>query len=406
MENILETGVHSGRKTPNSAPSNPDWMLMSSGSPQGTNSGAAVTFADLWRRYRLPLLLIVIVTALHYNTAMHIHAAHGIYRRLYYFPIILAAFRGGTRGGLGAALLVVALYAPHAAGLIGFDPAHPVEKTLEMILYLAIGLLTGRLTSRINTARDREARTAADLREALDEKMRMENELVRSTRLAAVGRLSAGLAHEIRNPLASIKGSVEVLSDDYPADHPKARMLQILLTEAQRLNRVLTRFLAFARSEPGHRQAVDLAAEARAVAELAAHEAGTARVMVAETPPGFEAAWANREQIRQVLLNLVLNASSAAGPGGEVVIEFAAAAQGPACIVRDDGPGFTAEAIEQFGTPFYSTREGGTGLGLATSLRIVEDLGGTLGVDAEWGGGARVILVLPRARPGSEVRDG
>jgi two-component system, NtrC family, sensor histidine kinase HydH len=367
------------------------------------NTGTTGTLAAVvafWRQYRTPLLLVALVTMLHYNTAIHIHAAHGIYRRLYYFPIILAAFRGGTRGGLGASVLVIALYIPHAMGLIGFDPANPVEKTLEMVLYVAVGLLSGILVSRINAARDGLAKTATDLQVALDEKTAMEDELVRSTRLAAVGRLSAGLAHEIRNPLASIKGSAEVISDDYPADHPKGRMLTILLEEANRLNQVLTRFLTFARTEPGRAHQVDLVEEVRAVVELTVHQEGAAALAVADPPAGFGPVLANQEQLRQVLLNLVLNASAAAGPDGAVTIEFAFVDRRPACLIQDNGPGFTTEAIAQFGSPFFSTREGGTGLGLATSLRIVEDFGGTLSVDPDYNSGARVILTLPPA-PGN-----
>lgn len=348
-----------------------------------------------WHQYRTPLLLIAVVTMLHYNTAIHIHAAHGIYRRLYYFPIILAAFRGGKTGGLGAALLVIGLYIPHALGMIGFDPANPVEKTLEMILYLAVGLLSGILVSRINAARDGMARTAEDLQAALDEKTTMEAELVRSTRLAAVGRLSAGLAHEIRNPLASIKGSAEVLADDYPIEHPKSRMLAILLEEANRLNQVLTRFLNFARTEPGRVQAMDLVAEVQEVAELTTHQEDAAGISVANPPSDFGPVLGNREQIRQVLVNLVLNASAAAGPTGRVEIAFQKADNCLACLIQDNGPGFTPEALAHFGTPFFSTREGGTGLGLATSLRIIEDLGGTLAVDPEFKDGARLILTLP-----------
>ena len=108
---------------------------------------------SLLRDYALVGAMVLLVSLMHYNTAMHIHEAHGIYRRLYYFPIIIAGFRGGARGGLLAALAVCALYIPHAFGFIGFDPAHPVEKTLEMVLYVAVGLLTGVLTGRINLAR-------------------------------------------------------------------------------------------------------------------------------------------------------------------------------------------------------------------------------------------------------------
>jgi len=353
----------------------------------------------LLRRYWVVLLMVSIVTLLHYNTAIHIHALHGIYRRLYYFPIIVAAFKGGTRGGLAASLLVCALYIPHAFGMIGFDPAPTVEKILEMLLYLAVGLLSGILVTRINAARDRLGRTAADLQLALDEKTAMEDELVRSARLAAVGRLSAGLAHEIRNPLASIKGSAEVLTDDFPEDHPKGRLLSILLEEANRLNDVLTRFLAFARSEPGERVPFDLGDEIRAVAELIRHRADAPAVELAIPDRGACLVLGNREQIRQVLLNLALNGAAAAGPSGTLTVELSSAGGRCVCRVLDTGPGFTADAVANFGNPFFSTRPGGTGLGLATSLRIVEDLGGTLAVEDSDEPGGRVVMTLPEPDP-------
>jgi len=359
--------------------------------PETASSGGIQTFL---KRYWLVITMITVISLLHYNTHWHIHALHGIYRRLYYFPIILAAFRGGPAGGVGAALLVIALYVPHAFGVIGFDPGTTVEKILEMLLYLLVGLLTGTLVARINAARDRQRRTAEDLRVTLDQKTAMEDELVRSARMAAVGRLSAGLAHEIRNPLASIKGSAEVLADDFPADHPKGRMFSILQEETGRLNQVLSQYLAFARSEPGEVAPFDLEQECRAVAQLMEHrpEPMTATVTSAG---GVPATSGNREQVRQVLLNLALNAAAAGGADKEVRFEIEAGDGEVRCGVFDAGPGFTADALANFGTPFFSTKADGTGLGLATSLRIIEDLGGTLVPDSAYTQGGCVRLTLP-----------
>ena len=365
--------------------------------PPHVDDTSGGVFLSFLRRYWLAILMIAVISLLHYNTHWHIHALHGIYRRLYYFPIILAAFRGGSRGGVLAALLVIALYVPHAFGYIGFDPGTTVEKILEMLLYLLVGLLTGTLVSRINAARDRLKRTAEDLQVTLDEKTVMEAEMVRWARMAAVGRLSAGLAHEIRNPLASIKGSAEVLADDFPADHPKTRMFTILQEETGRLNQVLTKFLDFARSEPGDIAPFDLPAECRAVMELMEHDPASVPVTI-ESPPGLGAALGDPQQIRQVLLNLVLNAAAAAGPSGSVNIMLESGPGRIICRVRDSGPGFSAEAMDNFGTPFYSTKSEGTGLGLATSLRIVEDLGGSLAVDTTFAVGGCVILTLPVAK--------
>lgn len=344
-----------------------------------------------WRRYEKPgtiALLIVAVSLLHYSTAIHIHEAHGIYRRLYYFPILLAAFRYGRRGGLLAALATCVFYTPHAAGLIGFDPAFALEKTLEMVLYFAVGLVSGVLV-------DREHATQRQLRRTLADRDRMASQLLRTERLAAVGRLSAGLAHEIRNPLASIHGAAEVLGDDFPAGHPKSRLAGILRDESRRLNEVLTRFLTFARGAPAVAAPLDLAAEARAVVDLARQQPGAATLTVVATGP-VPRALGNREQVRQVLLNLTLNALAAAGPSGRIELGLDADDDTVRCRVRDDGPGFSDEAAANFGTPFFSTTAGGTGLGLATSLRLIEDLGGTLTLDRTVTGGC-VELRLPRA---------
>lgn len=346
----------------------------------------------LWRRFEKPgtiIVMIVGVSLLHYSTAMHIHEAHGIYRRLYYFPILLAAFRYGARGGLVAALATCAFYAPHAFGLIGFDPAFALEKSLEMALYFAVGLVSGVLV-------DREHATQRRLRRTLEDRDRMASQLVRSERLAAVGRLSAGLAHEIRNPLASIHGAAEVLGDDFPAGHPKARLIGIMREESRRLNDVLTRFLTFARGAPATPAPFDLLAEARAVAELAASRPGSGVTVTAGGEAGLPRAAGNSEQVRQVLLNLALNAMAAAGPGGRVELRVDRDGGWARCRVRDSGPGFSDEAAANFGTPFYSTTAGGTGLGLATSLRLIEDLGGTLALDRAVDGGC-VELRLPLA---------
>jgi signal transduction histidine kinase len=348
----------------------------------------------LARRYWLVALLVMIVTALHYVTAVHWHAAHGIYRRLYYFPIILAAFRGGWPAGLTTSLVVGALYLPHALGEVGHDPGSPLEKGLEMALYVAVGLVCGVLVTR-------QQRILRRLAETLAEKHRMETQLLRQARLAAVGRLSAGLAHEIRNPLASLKGAAEILADDRAPDDPRARMLGIIRTEAARLNDVLTRFLDFARPADREPRRCDLAAEARNVVELMRHRRGAADILGPSPQDPPAELLGDREQLRQLLVNLILNGVEAAGEGGRVEVAVSADGDRVRCVVADDGPGFDPDALRQLGTPFFTTKPEGTGLGLAASVRIAEDHGGALTVDESAARGARVVVDLPRAgRPG------
>ncbi len=341
------------------------------------------------KKYGLILFLLAAITFLHYSHESHIHELHGVYKLFFFLPIILGGFRGGKIGGLMVSTAVAAAFYPHAFVSECSSCGSTGDKAIELALYFGVGLLTGTLSDHLMNARNQ-------LQHTLDEKSAMEAELLRSTRMAAVGRLSAGLAHEIRNPLASIQGSAEVLADDFAPDHPKGRMMAILQEEAKRLNSVLTRFLEFARSEPGDRRPFDLKNEVDAVAEMIGHHPDYSAVTCGVSgTTGKCLAFANQEQIRQVLLNLALNGAAAAGAGGKVDLRVSTDGNICSCEVSDSGPGFTAEARENFGTPFFSTKSQGTGLGLATSLKIVQDQGGTLAPGGSGTEGGLVFMVLP-----------
>ncbi len=177
-------------------------------------------------------------------------------------------------------------------------------------------------------------------------------------------------------------------------------MMAILQEETKRLNSVLTRFLEFARSEPGERRAFDLKTEAEAVTEMIRHHPDFADVSCEVSgTDGPCLAVGNQEQIRQVLLNLALNGAAAAGEGGKINLHLTVTGASCTCEVHDSGPGFTAEARDNFGTPFFSTKSQGTGLGLATSLKIVQDQGGTLepGGPEAVGGLVVMDLTIPNA---------
>ncbi|MBU0742522.1 sensor histidine kinase [bacterium] len=347
-------------------------------------------------RYTYVVVLVAIVTLLHYSTTMHLHAAHGIYRRLYYFPIILAAFRGGWPAGLITSLAACVIYVPHAFGRVGYDPGPALEKGLEMILYVSVGLVCGILVSRESRTLRTLARTAHRLEATLDEKSLMEGQLIRQARLASVGRLSAGLAHEIRNPLASIKAAAEIVADDTHRGDPQGWLLDIIKAETQRLNDVLTRFLAYARPTARNDVLIDLDAEVAEVVGLLRHPHGEVKIIHFT---GVSPDWTlhgDREQIRQLLFNLIVNAIEAAGAGGTVSVSLAADERRLRCAVEDDGLGFSVDSLRNFGTPFYTTKTDGTGLGLAISHRIVEDHGGSIEVDESFRAGARIVIAFPR----------
>lgn len=365
-------------------------------------------FAALW-------VPIAVVTAAHYLTGERLHWLHDIWRRLYYLPIILGAFSFGLRGSTWAAVVVAVVYAPHAFTTFStVDPAHGIEKTLEMILYLVVGVVTGALADRERRARARSDASAAGLREAMDQMRLMEQEVVRAGRLSALGEMTAGLAHEIRNPLGSMKGTAQILGDEIAEGSPRRRMLELHVAEIDRLGAILDRFLSFARPQPLELADVDLQGVLADVQGLvAAHARASAVDLVVRGGPAV-AVRGDREKLEQVVLNLVLNAVHAvalpAGSEGttgrgrvELAVTEGVRSGRPFAIIEvtDDGPGVSPDLRERIFNPFFSTRPEGTGLGLSISARIVEEHAGLIEVDDAPAGGARFRVLLPPARAGS-----
>jgi two-component system sensor histidine kinase PilS (NtrC family) len=231
----------------------------------------------------------------------------------------------------------------------------------------------------------------------------MEERVARSERLADLGRLAAGLAHELRNPLASMMGSVELLEDSPALGPQDRRLLEIVQREGARLADLVTGFLAYARPAPPRREPVDLGAlAAQTIDALELDPAANGVRLGRELEPA--PAVGDPHQLRQVLWNLLVNAAQAAravaGGSGQVRVRTAPAPGGGATlVVEDDGPGIAAEDRDRLFTPFFTTKPDGTGLGLATVHRVVEAHGGAVQVESAPGAGARFTVRLPPPAP-------
>ena len=221
----------------------------------------------------------------------------------------------------------------------------------------------------------------------------MEARMRAADRLASLGRMAANIAHEIRNPLASLSGAVEVLAAG-PPDETRERLGQIVLKETERLNVIIREFLEYARPAPLSRSEVNVAEILDEVLVLLEHRAtpGTLK-MIREFPPTLT--WSvDRQQFRQVVWNLCLNALQAMPDGGELRVSAAA---GGRLVVRvaDTGEGIPADDLGHIFEPFFSTKSDGTGLGLALVHRIVQDHGGDIDVQSRPGVGSAFTVSLP-----------
>jgi len=229
----------------------------------------------------------------------------------------------------------------------------------------------------------------------------MEETVRRSERLADLGRVAAGLAHELRNPLASMAGSVELLHASEGLRSEDQRLMAIVLKEAARLELLVARFLEYSRPVPPRRADVDLAALLGEVADVFSHDPAAARVRI-ERSLQPAPVLGDPDQLRQVAWNLLVNAGQALQGGGGGTIWLAAAPApggGARMVVEDDGPGIAPSNRERLFTPFFTTKAGGTGLGLATVHRIVEAHGGSIAAGERQPHGARFTVLLPAAPP-------
>jgi signal transduction histidine kinase len=320
---------------------------------------------------------------------------------LYGLTCLSGAILLGVRGGLvaagAAAVAFLLLCAGFITGALHPPPDQPLEAYLPhgsdwsypiVVNLLALGVvaaLAGYLAERLRT-------TGGDLEAATARAEQAE-------RLAALGRLAAGLAHEIRNPLGSIAGSIELLRTGGTLSADDQKLCTIVEQETARLNDLVGDMLDLARPRAPAKAPVDLAAIARDVVVLAARSGRGADVSVRYEGPSSTLILADAAQMRQVVWNLVRNAIQASTAGDEIVVVIAGdepGAQGPSLEVRDHGPGIAPEARERLFDAFFTTRSQGMGIGLAVVKRILDDHGFAVEVESPGGTGTTIRVRIPR----------
>jgi two-component system sensor histidine kinase PilS (NtrC family) len=227
---------------------------------------------------------------------------------------------------------------------------------------------------------------------------RLEGEVRLKDKLAAVGELAAGIAHEIRNPLASISGSVQALQGSVPPDSPEHRLMKIVVAESHRLSSVLEDFLRYVRPKERAEEPVDAPAALRDVLTLLQHsdEVSPRHAIEVRTAPASFVLPADPGQLRQIFWNVARNALAAMPGGGTLVVTATLEGSVWKVSFADEGHGMTEEERDRLFTPFAHSFPGGTGLGLAIVHRIVEEHGGAIEVDTAPGRGTTVAIALPR----------
>ncbi len=339
----------------------------------------------------LVTILIAGTTAAHYLTPHSLHYLHGIYRRIYYIPIIIAAMQFGLQEALGVSALISIVYIPHAFLLETMDPGRTEEKILEIVLYFAVALVTGSMRLR--------------LRKEIEQRKDTERMLRLSERLTSLGELSAGFAHEIRNPTASVKGAAQLLQDYFPGEDSRKKIVDLLVKEADRLEKTVGKFLGFAHPSVSRVKGLLLRDLLGDTVELLKNHRDAEGKEIRFDDDAKEARFdGDPTLLKQVFFNIGLNGLQAMEKGGVLSIVLEQQRDHWAVKFGDGGPGLDPEALERIFDPFYTTKEKGTGLGLSVSYRIVQEHGGDIRVESRKGKGSTFTVLLPRRYPRNEDR--
>lgn len=322
----------------------------------------------------------------------------------YYWIMLLPVMSAATSMGLmGAVAATVLASGAYLSFLIYLKPDQyiPPDQLPEIAMRLATFPIAGFLTYQLleaNRIAARKYQTAAEqLEEANKHLQEAEAAVRRSERLAALGQLSAGLAHELRNPLGTMKTSAEMLMKSVDAGNAVAReMAGFISSEVDRTNSLVTRFLDFARPLAIRLEKTDLAQVIdQAVSDIEKHSPPLDVAIYKNYSPEIPPFLLDGQLMERVLYNLLLNAAQVSPPRGSVTVKTRQVGNMVEIAVIDRGPGIDPKNIESIFNPFFTTKSSGVGLGLAIVSKIVDEHGGSISVKSEPGGGSVFRVYVP-----------
>ena len=362
----------------------------------------------------LMVVMIAIIAILHSVTPGHKLLFHDTYRRLSYFPIVIGAVLYGTRGGVFMALISCLGFIPHLYTFWAAGPEAYYSEFSEIFFYMAAGLIIGlisdsenRMKKKYKALSQKLGRSYERLTEQASQLLEAEKQLGESRKLSILGHVSASFAHEIKNPLASIKGAAEILADEVKEDHPKYEFVGIMRSEISRLDASVEKVLDYCRSRRGRLDHEYGSAKSVMdhVLSLIAPDLKKNGIKVSvdykDQSADFEI---QKDPMIQVLLNVLINAKDAVDRNGKIQIESKTHDNGLLIGISDNGSGIDEAMEKEIFHSFVTTKKNGTGLGLPISKRIIESLGGGISIEKSNIGGAQVTVYLPSKNkmPGQE----
>ena len=354
-----------------------------------------------WRAAILATV-IILITLLHNLSSIEGPIFLNINQRLYYIPIVLAAYWFGLKGALVCSIISTFLYPHHGHYHWPDRPFYTLNQYAEMMMFNLIAIVTGILSDLEKRQRRKYEQTATELKVAYQQLQDTFEQVRMADRLSALGQLSAGMAHEIRNPLGSIKGGIEIIEEGISPESNKYEFIQIIKKEINRLDRKISDFLKYAKPASPEMRRSSINRIVDSVVSLVEKRAEQEDVLITTKPAHqLPDLLVDSEQIRQALLNIVLNAIQAIEEGGKIEVETSLQEDSLYIAIADNGSGIPEENIARLFDPFFTTKDEGTGLGLSITFQIIKAHGGEIEVKRNETRGSRFTIKLPT----KEVKD-
>ena len=361
---------------------------------------------------------IVCISHFHLRTPPSEGHIHLILMQSYFIPILIGAFQFGIKGGLGSAIVVSLIFTPHIMLQWTGDFEHNVLGFMQVVMFNVIGFLTGLKAQKEKNEKQRYQQTARELEQSLKKLKRqsgeladLEEQLRLSDRLAVVGELTSSLAHELRNPLGTIRGTVEILNDELPPETKKREFFQILIQETKRMSTVVENYLNFARKQKGPDSQYDVRDIVRNTCLILASRARKERIRIEEVlPEQAVIIKGDPNDLRQILVNILLNAIEAMPTPGKISISGQLSSSNEnsgdspgseeeqpvlRLSIKDQGKGMKPRELKKIFKPFYTTKKNGTGLGLSIVKRIADHRQWKIEVNSQPQQGTEFALTIP-----------
>ena len=347
-------------------------------------------------RISILIAFIILITLLHNISTMEDPLFLNLYQRLYYIPIVLAAYWFGLKGALITSIVSTLSYPHHGHYHWPDHPFYTMNQYAEMMMFNLIAIVTGVLSDLETRQRKKYEQASYELEEAYQKLQDSFEHVRRQDRLSALGELSAAMAHEIRNPLGSIKGGIDIIEDDFDKNSKKYEFFQIIKKEISRLDTKISEFLNYARPSPPQMSKSRINDVITSIVRLVEKRAEQQGIEIyTNLDSGIPETVMDSEQIKQALLNVILNAIQALQKGGRISIKSWVEENRICVSIRDTGKGIPKDNLSKLFDPFFTTKEDGTGLGLSISYQILKAHEGDIEVIIPEGGGCEFDVYLP-----------